>query len=81
VGFESQRHNVRIAGRGETESLRKRVCAGVRLIECSSLVAPGDKGNLPGAARIATSMSLILSFRKRLATICLVDRGLATCYM
>jgi len=48
VGFESQCHNVRIARREELESLLKRVCAGMRLIKCSSLVALGSKGNLPG---------------------------------
>jgi hypothetical protein len=81
MGFESQCHKVRIAGREELESLLKRVCSGMRLIKCSSLVALGSKGNLKGAARIAISMSPELSFPTRLARICFVDRGLATCYM
>ena len=81
MGFESQCHNVRIAGREELETLRKRVCAGMRLIKCSSLEAPPSKGNLQGAARIAISMNPVLSIPTRLVRICFVDRGLATCYM
>jgi len=81
VGFESQCHKVRIAGCEELESLLKRVCAGMRLIKCSSLVALGSKGNLQGAARIAFSMSPILSFPTRIVRICFVDRGWATCYI
>ena len=81
MGFESQRHNVRIAAREELENLRKRVCAGMRLIKCSSLVALGSKGNLQGAARIAISMNPVLSFPTRIVRICFVDRGWATCYI
>jgi hypothetical protein len=85
VGFKSQSHRARNAGRLELESLRKRVCAGVRLIKCSSLVALLSKGNLHRAAGIARSMSLRMSFgmnfTMRLAAICFVDRGLTTCYM
>ena len=39
MGLKAETHRIRIAGRGELESLRKRVCAGIRLIWCSSLVA------------------------------------------
>ena len=58
MGFESQIHRIWFAGEGESESLGKRVCAGMRLIECSSLVAQRNKGNLLRSARIAILINL-----------------------
>jgi hypothetical protein len=58
MGFKSQAHDLCIALREEFNSLRNQHCTNKRLMECSSLVAAQNKGNLAGTDRIATFMGL-----------------------
>jgi hypothetical protein len=85
VGFRSQAHDVGVARREELNSLRHRHCVIKRLMECSSLVAGQNKGNLPGTDRIATLMGFGATFRTRaaasLALHCYVDREFTACYI
>jgi len=53
-------------------------------MECMSLVAPQNKGNLPGMDRIATLMgfgdNLGIRAAMGLTLICFVDTGVTSCY-
>jgi hypothetical protein len=83
VGFKSQAHDLGIALRKGLSNLRNRHGTMKRLIQCESLVAPQNKGNLPNADRIATLMALGMRFgagfritaAMNLTLICFVDRG------